>query len=211
MFEQDFTEARPKERAFSVEDRKFMKKMTDEVHQREDGHHKLPLPFKQELVKLPNNKEVALNRLSKLKRRLEHDSRYRRDYLMFMTEIVNCGYAERVPAEDIPLNNAQVWYIPLHGVYHPKKLDKIRVVFDCSVEYAGECLNHHLLQGPELTYLVCVLCRFRQEPVALMCDIKGMFHHVNVNPEHRNFLRFLWCENGNLESEPTVELKQPAL
>ena len=97
MFEQDFTEARPKERPFSVEDRKFMKKMTDVVHQREDGHHELPLPFKQELVKLPNNKEVALNRLSKLKRRLEHDSRYRRDYLMFMTEIINCGYAERVP------------------------------------------------------------------------------------------------------------------
>lgn len=36
-----------------------------------------------------------------------------------------------------------------------------------------------------------------------MCDIEGMFHQVKVNPEHRNFLCFLWWENGNLDSEPT--------
>ena len=204
MFEQDFIDTNPERRPLSFEDRKFMKKLTDEVHQREDSHYELPLPFKQDPIKLPNNKEVALSRLSKLKRRLKHDSRYRKDYLAFMAEIIDRGYAERVPAEDIPLNDNQVWYIPHHGVYHPKKPDKIRVVFDCSVEYAGECLNRHLLQGPELTNnLVGVLCRFRQEPVALMCDIEGMFHQVKVNPEHRNFLRFLWWENGNLDSEPT--------
>ena len=154
-----------------------MKKMTDGVHQREDSHYELPLPFKQDPVKLPNNKEVALSRLGKLKGRLKHDSRYQKDYLAFMAEIIDRGYAERVPAEDIPLNNNQVWYIPHHGVYHPKKPEKIRVVFDCSVEYAGECLNRHFRQGPELTNnLVGVLCRFRQEPVALMCGIEGMFH-----------------------------------
>ena len=47
-----------------------------------------------------------------------------------------------------------------------------------------------------------MLCRLRQDPVAFMCDIKGMFHQVNVNPEHQNFLCFLWWENGNLNSEP---------
>lgn len=122
MFEQDFIEARPEERPFSFEDRKFMKKMTDGVHQRKDSHYELPLPFKQELVKLPNNKEVALNRLSKLKRRLQHDSRYRKDYLLFMAEVIDRGYAERVPAEEIPLNNGQVWYIPHHGVTTPRSL-----------------------------------------------------------------------------------------
>ena len=35
-----------------------------------------------------------------------------------------------------------------------------------------------------------------------MCDIEGMFHQVHVNPEHRNFLRFLWWENGNFDNEP---------
>ena len=181
-----------------------MKKMRDGAHRREDSHHELPLPFKQDQVKLSNNKEVALSRLGKLKGRLKHDSHYQKDYLAFMVEIINRGYAEKVPAEVIPLNNNQVWYIPHPGVYHPKKPDKIRMVFDCSVEYAGECLNHHLLQGPELTNnLVGVLCRLWQEPVALMCDIEGMFHQVEVNPEYRNFLHFPWWENSNLDSEPT--------
>ena len=44
-----------------------------------------------------------------------------------------------------------VWYIPHHGVYHPKKPNKIRMVFDCSAEYQNESLNKHLLQGPDLT------------------------------------------------------------
>ena len=94
-----------------------------------------------------------------------------------MQEIVDRGYAERVPPEEVSLNNGQVWYIPHHGVYHPKKPEKIRVVFDCSVEFAGECLNRQLLQGPDLTNnLIGVLC---QEPVALTCDVEGMFHQVN--------------------------------
>jgi hypothetical protein len=43
------------------------------------------------------------------------------------------------------------WFIPHHAVYHPKKPDKIRVVFDCSCQYNGVSLNEELLQGPDLT------------------------------------------------------------
>ena len=119
-----------------------------------------------------------------------------------MKEIINKGYTEKVPAEEVSLKNNYVWYIPHHGVYHPKKPEKIRAVFDCSVEFAGESLNRHLLLGPDPTNsLVGVLCRFRQDLAAVMCDIKGIFHQVNVNSEH--FLRFLWWENGNFDSEPT--------
>lgn len=77
-----------------------------------------------------------------------------------------------------------VWYILHHGVYHPKKPTKIRVVFDCAAEFKGESLNKHLLQGPDLTNtLTGVLNRFRQESVGLMCDIKSMFYQVYVAEE----------------------------
>ena len=93
---------------------------------------------------------------------------------------------------------------PHHGVYHPKKPEKIRVVFDCSAEYQGHSLNRHLLQGLDLTNsLVGVLCRFRQDPVAFACDIEGMFHQVRMNEEHRDFLRFLWWEHGETSKDPT--------
>ena len=84
------------------------------------------------------------------------------------------------------------WCIPHHGVYHHKKPEKLRVVFDCSGNFQGHSLNRHLLQGPYLTNsLVGVLRRFKQEPVAFACDIEGMFHQVHVNEEHRDPLRFL--------------------
>ena len=81
------------------------------------------------------------------------------------------------------------------------------MVFDASAEFKGESLNKHLLQGPDLTNsLTGVLCRFRKEPVAFMYDIEGMFHQVNVNIEHRNLLRFLWWEDGDVE-KPLVEYR----
>ena len=50
-------------------------------------------------------------------------------------------------------------------------------------------MNKNLLQGPDLTNsLMGVLCRFRHETVALMCDVKGMFHQFFVNEEYRDLL-----------------------
>ncbi|XP_042858061.1 uncharacterized protein LOC122244267 [Penaeus japonicus] len=97
--------------------------------------------------------------------------------------------------------DGHVCYIPHHGVYHPKKPGKIRVIFDCSATYKNESLNKNLLQGPDLTNnLIGVLCRFRKYYVAVVCDIEAMFHQVKVRPNHRNLLRFLWWNNGDLYS-----------
>ncbi len=80
---------------------------------------------------------------------MEKDLQYKSDYVTFMNEIQN-GYAERVDEkEDEP--KGKTWYLPHHGIYHPKKPGKIRVVFDCSIEYKGESLNRLLLPGPDLT------------------------------------------------------------
>ena len=66
----------------------------------------------------------------------------------------------------------------------------------------GQSLNNHLLQGPDqINSLTGVLCRFRQEKVAFVCDIEGMFHQVNVAPEHRDYLRFLW--SADITSPPS--------
>ena len=50
-----------------------------------------------------------------------------------MSDLISRGYPEKVPAEESAIKNGQVRYIPHHGVYYPKKLGKIRMVFDCSV------------------------------------------------------------------------------
>lgn len=75
----------------------------------------------------------------------------------------------------------KVWYVPHHGVYHPKK-KKLRVNSDCAASYQGVSLNRELLQGPDLTNsLLGVILRFRKEPVGFIADIKLMFYQVRVN------------------------------
>ena len=121
-----------------------------------------------------------------------------------MKDIIYKGQAEKVLDNELHLDNGRVWYIPHHGVYHPQKPDKIRVVFDASAEFSGESLNKHLLQGPDLTNnLTGVLCRFRKETFAFTCDVEGMFHQVYVHLDYRNFLRFLWWDHGTMENQPT--------
>ena len=180
----------------SQHDRRFLSLLKEGIHQREDKHYEMPLPFIMDNVPLPNNRVIAIERLQHLKRKLKRDADYQRDYVAFMKDLTEKGFAERVPVSELHLEDGHVWYIPHHGVYHPKKPGKIRVVFDCSSSFKGFCLNDHLMSGPNLTnLLVGVLCRFRQEEIAFICDVEAMFHQFKVNVEHRNFLRFLLWEN----------------
>ena len=74
---------------------------------------------------------------------------------------------------------------------------------DCAAKLKGTSLNHQLLQGPDLTNgLLGVITRFRQEPVAVVADVEGMFHQVQVAPDDCNALRFLWWPNDDLSKEP---------
>ncbi|XP_073766183.1 uncharacterized protein isoform X2 [Danio rerio] len=203
VFESDFCEQESEDCCMSQEDLRFLGKMKAGTSLNKAGHYEMPLPFKGDRPNLPNNKVCAVYRLKCLARRFKKDMQYYSDYTAFMNEIIACGDAEKVPPEEA--EKCSAWYIPHHGVYHPKKPGKIRVVFDCSARFQGTSLNDHLLTGPELTNtLVGVLCRFRKNPVAIMCDIERMFHQFHVKAEDRDYLRFLWWDNGNLEAQPSV-------
>jgi len=98
-----------------------------------------------------------------------------------MSEIIETCYAERIPPEELSLDNGRIWYIPHHGVYHPKKPGKIRVVFDASAECKGESLNRQLLQGLDLT----------KSDRSVMPILKGAYgiylrHGRYVPPSERN-------------------------
>ena len=76
---------------------------------------------------------------------------------------------------------------------------------DCSAKYAGVCLNDYLFTGPSLfNDLIAVFCRFQKEPGALVADIESMFLRFYVREQIRDFLRFLWWEEGN----PTNSIQQ---
>lgn len=204
MLEVDFSENSNSSKHISYEDRKFLDAMEKGIHKL-DGHYEMPLPFREAMPYLSNNRDMALQRLQHLRNRFAKDAQYCEHYISFMRELILKGFAERVPEKEINVDSGQAWYIPHHGVYHPQKPGKLRVVFDCSAKYMGQSLNDHLLQGPDMmNMLVGVLCRFRKEPVAFVCDIEQMFHQFKVNVEHRNYLRFLWWDDGNFSKDPTT-------
>ena len=88
---------------------------------------------------------------AQLKRRLLKNSQLQDDYKAFVDNFIKKGYVRKVPQEQLDRRYGKVWYIPHHGVYHQKKPDKIRIVFNCSARYRGTSLNERLLQGSDLT------------------------------------------------------------
>lgn len=114
-----------------------------------------------------------------------------------MSDIIERGDVEEVQDNGV---SGEKWYIPHHGIYHPTKPEKLRVVFDCSAKHKGTSLNEHLLSGPDMiNNLTGVFVRFQQHPIALMCDIEKMFHQFKAQKRDRNYLRFLWWNNATMK------------
>ena len=62
------------------------------------------------------------------------------------------------------------------------KPNQIRVVFDSAAELNGMSLNPALIFGPDhMNSLPGGVIRFRQESVAISCDVEQMFYCIHVN------------------------------
>ena len=121
-----------------------------------------------------------------------------------MESYIRDGYAEMIPSHESSSSNIS-WFLSHFSVVNPKKPEKLRIVFDCGAEFQGTSLNQSLVQGPDLTNLLTgVLTRFREKKVALVSDIKSMFHQVEVNPQDKNALKFLWWSEGDFTKASPV-------
>ena len=136
------------------------------------GNWIAPLPFRSCRPRLPNNRLYALKR-ALLHASLLKDPKKRDHFVSFMEQILKIGHAEVAP----PLSESQeCWYLPLFGVYHPKKQDQIRGVFDASTKYQNISINDVLLQGLDLiNNLIGILLRFRKDIVAISADTEKCF------------------------------------
>lgn len=196
VFKQSENDNKP---ALSVEDTIFLKLMDTNVYRDDANQWVAPLPFRESRQRLPNNREQVVIRFACLQRTLKRKPQMQEQYVSFMEKIFANGHAEVAP----PLKEGEeCWYLPTFGVYHPQKPNQIRVVFDSSARYSGVSLNDVLLTGPDLNNsLLGVLLRFRKERVAIMADIQQMFHCFLVHEDHRNFLRFLWHKDNDINKQ----------
>ena len=132
----------------SCDDRRALSVMENTI-QLKDGHYELALPWKNLRPAFLKNRPLAKRRLKFLKKRLENDSELLLKYSTFMDNLLEKGYARKVPDEEYEKQSDTTWYLPHHPVFHPQKPNKLRVVFDCAAEYGGTSLNKELLQGPD--------------------------------------------------------------
>nr|XP_039264589.1 uncharacterized protein LOC120340410 [Styela clava] len=141
--------------------------------------------------------KFAKKRLDYLKRKFQRDPEYLEKYKEKIHEYIDNDYAKKIPEDHVPSDEKKIWYLPHHSTG-----EKFRLVFDCSFKVDNVSLNNQVLQGPDhCSNLVGVLTRFRQEDIAFVCDIKGMFHQVEVHPDDWDSLRFLWYPNDDLSKE----------
>ena len=110
---------------------------------------------------------------------------------------------EKVPFDEISKKPGQVYYLPHRPILREdKETTKTRAVFDASCGSDGPSLNDCLYSGPNLlSEIFDILLRFRFSFIAILADINQAFLNVEISKEHRDFLRLLWYENNNLESD----------
>ena len=167
-----------------------------------NGHFYAPLPWRHDVSLPKHSRLMADRRLYSLKKRLERDEVLKNKYVAKMQKYIDNNHVEIVTDQE-KLIEGKVWYLPHHPVYHPRKPDKVRIVFDCAARHKGISLNDALLQGPDLVNsLVGVLTRFRRKRIAVIADVESMFHQVRVKKEDQDALRFLWWPGGDLAQTP---------
>ena len=153
------------------DDRKFLD-ILETGTKRDGAHYEVPLPFRNIGIQLHNNRNQAVKRMHHLKTRFIKDPQFFEEYKRQMGELVSKCYAKK---RDIKPDNGKLWYLPHHGVKHPIKPGKVRIVFNSSTKYRGASLNRNLILGSDLTnQLNGILMRFRTEEVAFMGDIEAV-------------------------------------
>lgn len=130
-----------------------------------------------QILSLPINHKQCLKRLLGINRRFLRNGELCNHHAEFMQNLFDRNPASAVPSAELNTEAGKVWFLPHFDIYHPKRPDQIRIVFDCSAVFDNQSLNKLLLQGGHMmNALIGVLSRVWKEEIAVTCDIEKTFH-----------------------------------
>ena len=155
------------------------------------------LPWKLGHGPVPLNLANSQARLKSQLKKLRQTPKTLEQYDQILSEQSREGIIEEVPSLEAP--SSKVSYFPHRAVIRENvEITKVRVDFDasCKDKRSGISLNNCLHKGPSLTPLIFdILLRFRTDRVVLVGDIEKAFLNVEIHPNDRDSLRFLWVCN----------------
>ena len=94
----------------------------------------------------------------------------------------------------------RIWYLPHHPNEDPNKPGKVRRVANAASKFRGQSLNTNLLTGPDLlSSLLGVLVRFRENQIAVLANIEGMFMQLAINQTDQSAFCFLWINDNEIQ------------
>jgi len=165
------------------------------VRVNDDGRYEVTLPWVEGHKKVTTNRDLARKRLQSAHKKLV-DKKAVESYQKVFDEWKSLGVIERV---GVPSKAEAVSYLPHRPIFKPwSGTTPIRPVFDASAKTKGSpSLNDSLEKGPNLIEMLPdILLRFRSRRYGLIADIKKAFLMISIREEDRDFLRFLWWEDG---------------
>ncbi|UYV72208.1 hypothetical protein LAZ67_9002191 [Cordylochernes scorpioides] len=180
-------------------DQAVMDKFRTETKRLESGRYEVHLPWIEPAQKLKENKSHAEKRLWKMTEDLKKRGFYHH-YNKIFEEWEENGIIERIQTDK---DDTLEYFLPHRAVVKSgSSTTPVRPVFDASCKTKGGwSLNDCLAKGPNLLELIPdIMLRFRLNKIGIVADIEKAFLQISVAKEDRQFLRFLWWEDGKQEN-----------
>ena len=134
---------------------------------------------------LPNNYGSAFATLKNTERTLGKDERWAGTYQKQIEDMMERGVARKLSQKE-----SQEWSDPKFYISHLAVVNTwshstpVQTVFNSSQVCQGMSLDAYLAKGPDcyMNNLIGILLRWREEQVALIGDIRKMFHSIHLKP-----------------------------
>lgn len=167
-------------------------------------------PWIRDPADLPDNRRAAFGMLMSTEKRLGRNADHAKVYQEQIEDMVDRGVARKLTRSELETYEGPIHYISHHEVLRPdSKSTPVRIVFNSSANYMGHVLNEYWAKGPDLlNSLLGVLIRFREHEVALIGDIKKMYHSVKTTPVEQHTHRFLWRDMNNRKEPDTYVMQR---
>ena len=113
----------------SKDDLHFMAKTIPNIVVNEQGCISMPLPFRDENMRFPDNRSPVFHRTRNTLNKLKLEPDKVTQCVRNMQKNILNGHVEEIPSSDLVATPGRCWYLPVFTVAHPKT-GKLRIVFD---------------------------------------------------------------------------------
>lgn len=180
----------------SESDKMCEQHFSENVQRSKEGKFVVSIPFKDDIRKLGESRERALQYFYSQEARLERNQELKEEYVKFMNEYQELGHMAEV--NESANGESVSYYMPHHAVVREdSKTTRVRVVFNASMKTSsGLSLNDVQYVGPTIQdELLAILLRFRKHEYVMTADISKMYRMIFLKQNQRCLQRIFWREN----------------